>query len=447
MTPEEVNKAYAKLTRYNSSFDPNVDQYCPPLVRIKNGNIAKRQPPVRQMRADYWKSQCSFRGLKTAGGVEELKDRIRSRDRSRDIPIKQELDQVQALLDAHREQKEKEDAERWWLDPSVKLELKVQSDAQRALKALLDRDPGIRNSVLVIQATTDTLTYWAEQFGLACGIVEPAQSMLTGRNDWLSWNAWSVIGRADLVRQQVEKINNQAKTEALAAKMRADAAMEARRVEQRNREAALLEEAKSLNDWDLTGSWVVKCTELATYSGGSERPERVTMEIYNDDFDLDDVRGSDEQSEDEYDEYEEIERQPRAPAAAGNKNNTNIPRYSATFHFGVVEGVTRIYSSASSRSNITPFKVNTNPSFEYIWRGRDTGTSEIQTTADEKVLDITFGTHGTTFEGTFDCEFLQQVKISGRKVSHGHGRKMRSEEKWRSMSEREWNRECTSRWG
>lgn len=246
MTPEEASRLYGQLTRYGTHYDPNVDAYCPPLLRIKNGNIAKRQPKVREMGTNYWKSQCSFRHLGTSGRIEELKDRVRNRDRSKDIAIKQELDRIQSLLDVHNAQQEKEREERWWQDPSIRLELKIESDAQRALKALLDQNPGLRNSVRIIRTRTNALTYWSQQFGLACQTVEPPQSILM--NDWLSWGSWSVIGRADLVQQQVNKLSEQAKKEAQAEQARADAAEEAKRLEQRKRQAALLDEAKGLND-------------------------------------------------------------------------------------------------------------------------------------------------------------------------------------------------------
>lgn len=421
MGPDELASFSAQCTRYGTSFDENVDHYCPPLVRIKNGNVAKRQPQVREMGTNYWKAQCSFRGLKTTGRVEELKDRIRNRDRSQDAAVKQEQDRIRGLLDAHYEKKALEDAERWWQDSSIKLELKVQSDAQRALKELLDRDPGIRNSAFVLQTRSNALTYWAQQFGLACQIVEPPQSMLAGMDDWLSWGSWSVVGRADLVQQQVDTLTRQASSEARAERDRVNSAREAKRVELQTQFDAFVDEAKRQEDWDLTGSWYVQCTELANYS--SHQPETLSMEIYQDDYGLNDVRGLSRQN-----------------------GTVPFPRFCATFEFGIVEGVMRIYPPESSRSSTVPFKVSSNPRFEYIWRGRETGEGEIQTTADAKVFPITFGLHGTTFEGTFECEYLQGVKIVGRKVSHGHGRRMGSEEKWRSLSERAWARECSSRW-
>lgn len=445
MSPEEVASLSSQTRRYGHGLDMDVDQYCPPLIRIKNGNVAKRQPHVRQMGADYWKSQCSFRHLKTSGRVDELKDRIRERDRSKDIVIKQELDRIRGLLNAHYEQQEKEDTERWWQNPLTKLERKIESDAQRALAELLERDPAVRNSVLVIRTSTTALSYWAAKFGLACQNAEPAQSMISVTDDGLSWGSWTVIGGADMVQQQVNKMSEQVELETQREKARQDAAREARRVEKQNRHAALINEARRQDDWDLTGSWSIKCTELATFS--DETRARLFMEVFVDDYDLNDVRGPDDQSGDEEDHDEEEVIDQQRPRAAVTSRDTHIPRYCANFNFGVIEGVMRIYPPAASRSNTAPFKISSDSNFEYIWRGRETGESKIQTTADEHVLPITFGDHGTTFEGTFHCEFLRPVRIVGQKVSHGRGRKMSSDEGWRGLSERGWERERRTRWG
>jgi hypothetical protein len=445
MTPEEVTKLYAQKTRYNTQFDADPDQYCPPLVLRKDGKVAKRQPQVREMGVNYWKAQCSFRGLKTSGRIDELKDLVRNRDRGKDIAIKQEQDRIQALLDAYHEQKRKEDEERWWQEPSIKIELKIESDAQRALSELLDRDPGIRDSTLLVQTRSNALTYWAQQLGLACQTVQPPRSMLDAAASWLGWGSWTMIGRADLVQHEVNEMSAQAIIEIERESARVEAAREAQTAQQRNRHAAMMDEARSQADWDLTGSWSVQCTELATYS--DPEPIKLTMEIYHDDYRLDDVRGSDDQSHDDSDSEEDFEEQRRPIAPVTVKATAHIPRYCAVFHFGPVEGMMRIYPPESSRSNTAAFKVSNSPHFEYIWRGRETGEGEIQTTADERAFPITFGDSGTSFEATFYCEYIPPVSVTGRKISHGRGRKMNSKEQWSEMSERGYDRESSRRWG
>ncbi|KJY00660.1 hypothetical protein TI39_contig319g00001 [Zymoseptoria brevis] len=198
MTPEEVGRLEKQLRRYSTAFDDNVDQYCPILVRTKKGTVAKRQPQVRNMGADYWKGQCSFRGLRTIGKIEDLKDLIRGRDRSKDVTIKQGIDKIQQTLGVYRKQKEKADS----------------SDE------LLEKEPAMRSSCLVIQTRSNALKHWAEQYKLACQIVEPPESML--QSSYGFWGHWTVIGRPDLVQQQVKKLSQQCNAEKKEAKARFD---------------------------------------------------------------------------------------------------------------------------------------------------------------------------------------------------------------------------------
>ena len=449
MTPEEANKLEKQQFRYNRPFDLNVDQYCPPLKRIKSGAIAKHQPKTQNMGTDYWKAQCSFRGLKTSGRIDDLKDLIRSRDKSKDAAIKQEQDRITAVLHAYYDQKELDDEEREWKKSSTTLEWKVGSDAQRALKELLEVRPETRDSCVVVQTSSTALNYWAKKFDLAIETVTPPKSAM-------SWSSWTVIGRADMVQKQVQKLGLQVDLEAKAARVqaakataKADIARAAKLKEKQTKLAALLAEAKKMKDWDLTGSWTVHCDELAEYR--DDPPAELTMEIYRDEYRLDDVRDANGMNEDDYydarydltSEEEEGKRQADANIVM---DLPHIPRYYARFEFGVVEGTMRIFPPESARTKTATFKVSSNPRFEYVWRGRELGEGEIQTTADEKVLAITFGDHGTTFEGSFECEYVRPVKIVGKKTAHGHGRKGNSREEWLELSERAWNRAGSRRW-
>lgn len=440
--PTEAN---TQLSRYGHSFDSGVDQFCPPLVRNKNGAISKRQPRVQEMPIEYWKAQCSFRRLKTIGRKNELKDRIRNRDHAQDIAIKRRLDRAQALLDAEHELEEKARFERWWKHPTTQVETKIGFDKDRALKELLDQDPGILNSVLVLKKGSDSLVHSVRELGLSCQMFKPPRSMTARKTSYISGSFWSVLGREDLVQEYVNRMKEQTDTEAKTPVAMPNAVGEARKAEQQNRGAALLAKAKEMDDWDLTGSWSVQCTELATYSTG--QPEKLSMEVYLDDPN---PRGSDRDSEDQYDSYDECEgREQTLPgSAAVMENDANSPRYCAKFNFAVVEGVMRIYSPPrSSRSKTTPWSVKANPRFHYIWRGRETGESQIQTNSDEEVYTITFGNHGTTFEGVFHCPFMRPLKIVGRKTTHGHGRKLNSENEWYGLSEDAWESERVGRWG
>ncbi|SMR49803.1 unnamed protein product [Zymoseptoria tritici ST99CH_3D1] len=458
MTPEEAGRLEKQLRRYNTAFDDNVDQYCPALVRTKKGTVAKRQPQVRNMGTDYWKGQCSSRGLRTTGKIEDLKDLIRGRDRSKDVTIKQEIDNIQQTLDAYRKQKEKEDFERWWKDPSVRLELKIDSDAERALTELLEKEPAVRSSCLVIQTRSNALKYWAEQYKLACQIVEPPESML--QSSYGFWGHWTVIGRPDLVQQQVEKLSQQCNAEKKEAKARFDRAdkqeriraaqaEEQKRQQLRARRAVLLREAAELADWDITGSWTVECDVLATHM--SEVPAELTMNIFRDDFRLRDPRdlngrNADDEYEHRYDFEDEDEAEnENADGSSDDEEKTmdepQMPRYCAEFNFDIVEGVMRIYPSVEARRSPSAFEVKRQPSFKYIWRGRETGESQIHVNSDETVYGIVFKDGGTSFHATFGGDFIKPVELIGTKVVHGRGQDKSSREKWLDLSESAWNRE------
>lgn len=172
------------------------------------------------------------------------------------------------------------------------------------------------------------------------------------------------------------------------------------------------------------------------------------MEIFHDEYSLEDVRSPDGQSDDEYDEADEYaEPVATSSTTASAEEAVRIPRYCANFHFGVIEGTMRIYPPVTARPTTAALKISNNPRFEYIWRGRETGESEIQQRADENVFPITFGNHGTTFEGTFHCEYLRPVTITGSKITHGRGQKMSSAGEWNNLTERSWERESRRRWG
>jgi hypothetical protein len=108
----------------------------------------------------------------------------------------------------------------------------------------------------------------------------------------------------------------------------------------------------------------------------------------------------------------------------------------------------RLYPvQTSKKKSNANFKIKNNKTFEFIWRGRETGESEIQIGSDRDAYKITFGNHGTTFYGTFRCRYVSSTAMKGTKMSHGHGQKGSSASRWEELSEQAHNRESRSRWG
>jgi hypothetical protein len=59
-----------------------------------------------------------------------------------------------------------------------------------------------------------------------------------------------------------------------------------------------------------------------------------------------------------------------------------------------------------------------NPTWNYRWRGEETGEGEIQLFSDENVYKITFlEPNGTKLKGTFGCEYVTDCEFTGRKIS------------------------------
>lgn len=89
---------------------------------------------VRRAPKDYYQAQCSFRGLKTAGGKDELQQLLQHRDVRKDLEIRRELDQLENERRVYEENLEQFRFERWWNDPAPMFEDKLRRHPQRALQ-------------------------------------------------------------------------------------------------------------------------------------------------------------------------------------------------------------------------------------------------------------------------------------------------------------------------
>ncbi|KAF7198230.1 hypothetical protein HII31_00586 [Pseudocercospora fuligena] len=343
MASEEYSRLQSQIFRYGHNYDQNVDQYCPPLVKTKKGEIAKRQPKVPPQNVQYWKAQCSFRGLKTTGRIEELRDRVRNRDKARDAGFKLEHDRIKHLLDLQGQKLQAEENERHWHDPETSLDEKARIDAYRALKEHLELNNGIRQSSMIIKAASKDLVDAATKFGLACQIVKAPNSMVDRFELFNAWSRLTVIGHATAVAATATKLaeraaHDQRQQELAEQREEAErqAALLAEKEEKIEKRRALLAKAKEMQDWDITGVWEVHCDTLAHYT--SEEPAELSMEIFRDDFAFDsNGRPYSEDSEDSEDEQDYYDPQPRvskAPAA----RRPDMPKFCASFNFSILEG-------------------------------------------------------------------------------------------------------------
>lgn len=107
----------------------------------------------------------------------------------------------------------------------------------------------------------------------------------------------------------------------------------------------------------------------------------------------------------------------------------------------------RFYPVKVSRKSSSKLSIKDIKTFEFIWRGRETGEGEIQIDSDKNTYEITFDNHGTTFKATFGCDYVRNLTLKGTKLSHGYGKLRSSARRWNGLSERAHDRESRSRWG
>lgn len=103
-------------------------------MKTKAGKVAKRQPQYDERPKSYYQAQCSFRGLKTSGGKDELQQLLQHRDLRKDLEIQDELDQLDSDINAYGEEQEELRLEEWWKDPATTFEDRLLQSPERALQ-------------------------------------------------------------------------------------------------------------------------------------------------------------------------------------------------------------------------------------------------------------------------------------------------------------------------
>jgi hypothetical protein len=448
MTPEEYERARRKLVRYGGSFDMSVNSRLPqPVLKTKAGKIAKRQPGYDERPKSYYQAQCSFRGLKTSGTKEELQQSLLHRDVSKDLEIQRELNDLQVEKRAYEDEQEVVRFEEWWRNPTTTFEERLRKHSQRALQEEKEKpDSFLLRSCRVYQGHDD-LSRAAASLSIGYEAVQGPTDLPPG----CEVQRCQIIGEANAVASQAKASEKDTEKKALEQWANWKTKVEAEKAAKRLQHQAFLDEAKANNDWDLTGKWTIYCEELAEYRTGSNSPEKLRMEIFRDDYKLNAVSadGGDPDSEDESSREDggDSETHVRAASRPESAADSRRPRYCAQFDFGVVEGIMRIYPSSSTSTSREWIAVKDNPTFQYRWRGRETGEGEIQLEALEYLRSMTFSDSGTKFVGLFDCPFIGRgLRFTGTKTAHGRGQMLSSAYQWSELNERAWNEGCVSRW-
>lgn len=436
MTPEQHEQARHMLTRFGESFDMSLtSKLPPPVVRTKAGKIAKRQPQYDKRSRAYYQAQCSFRGLASAGSTEELQQALQSRDIRQDQIIHHELVRLGREADTYKAEQEGIRFEQWWKASSTSFEEKLLRLPQRALQEERDRpDSRLRLSCLTFPGHEFDILRVAKRLGLACEELQGSTHLPPGS----VVEQCQIVGEATAVRMQAETFKHVAEQKAREQWDCRRAQVEADKATENAQREKLIHEARQLDDWDLTGRWNVRCDALAEHND-DETQEKLTMEIFKDDYRLDAAGDDEETSENGLSENEDEEDTDGEPVQECPADLLR-PRFCSRFDFGVIDGMMRIYPPTSAQCPHWK-SISENPTFESRWRGRDTGEGEILVEALKYVRSMTFSEAGTKVEGTLHCPSLGgSLPFTGTKLAHGRGQKLSSSYEWTTLNEAAWER-------
>ncbi|KAF1974898.1 hypothetical protein BU23DRAFT_504780 [Bimuria novae-zelandiae CBS 107.79] len=446
MTPEEYEAAQTKLLRYGEAYDANVDKNLPSEpIKNERGAIAKKQPPFRNRPKAYYQAQCSFRGLRTTGSIEDLQNRLRFRDKSEDTAIKREIDKLKRQLANEDKKKASKNEEAWWNSPARTFAERLRKDPRRALKESLEKEDTLKKSFYMGPAC-DASHAAATELSLCYQVVNAPQKYRTepGSGPVLL----QVIGQIDAVKSQVAKISAETVKESREIEKQRFTALKAEKAAEKSAAKAAkdAEKAKRMNErkhlaaWDPTGQWKIECLELATHPSGP--PKELSMEIFRDDYEILEIREEQVQEEsrglsdmdidgEEYYGPGYVERNSQIV----NGQKAELPRFGAVFDFGVVRGIMRIYPTSNKTNERGEFHIKSNKTFALAWLGRESGKNALRLGSDAPVQQITFANRGTTFKGTFDCQFVKpKLVIKGAKVEPGYGTTGSTAQKWAELS-------------
>lgn len=431
MTPEQYEQARRKLTRLGESFDMSLtSKLPPPVVRTKAGKIAKRQPQYDKRSRAYYQAQCAFRGLASSGSTEELQEALQNRDIRQDEVIHHELVRLGREADIYEAEQEGMRFEEWWKASSTAFEEKLLRLPHRALQEERDKpDSRLRTSCLTFPGQRFDILGASKRLGLACEELQGPTDLPPGS----VVEQCQIVGEATAVRMQAETFKHAAEDNAREQWDLWRARIEADKVADRVQREKLIQETTQLDDWDLTGKWKVQCDALAE-DHDEKTMEKLTMEIFKDDYRLDAAGDDEGTSEDECSENEDGDDTDGEPVQECPADLT-CPRFCAGFDFGVLEGMMRIYPQTSTQCPNWR-SISENPTFELRWRGRDTGEGEIMVEALRHVRSITFSEFGTYAEGILHCPSMGgSFPFTGTKVAHGNGQELSSSYEWTSLNE------------
>ncbi|KAK8100459.1 hypothetical protein PG999_010833 [Apiospora kogelbergensis] len=406
-------------------YDRNVTTYLPRIALTSTGRVAKKQPKKPQKQSwTYWKAQCIFRGLSPKGSIAQLQERLGGHETA---PMSEEFraidEQAKKKYEAKRDRAEQaaQDLEQKWAS-EMNDQQKASTDLRRYLVETFGSG-GPKPEAVVIQGDISSGQCWAlgvqgaaRNLRLAARIVERRNKQLGGVHPALQsteeW--WESRDPQQEQRMEQEKIK---------------AARKQQRLER---------DLNECEDWDVTGTYQISCPEIEENWGHRDfAGEGLTLKVY---------RKRTPKGIQMYAKFDFIvatgvfrfERHKRDTRIIPPKQDENRRKRKASDESGSendedeVSEVETDYVDIWDESHRTPtpeafcFGSIRQPSAEcrtwnYRWRGEDTGTGEIHLGSEEDLYHIKwYGPRVEKLKGTFGASFLgDSCTITGVKIGVG----------------------------
>ncbi|MCJ1418160.1 hypothetical protein MMC32_004505 [Xylographa parallela] len=448
------------LQKDGHPFDEHVKSYLPLLepVLTKAGKVKVHQPQIRKQPKSYWMAQCVFRSLPQTGTVVELQQQLRSSDTGMNTGLK-ELEENLNLEFRIKNASARD--EKWKLMET--LEAKAEAHPKRFLVEHFSPRQG--PPIVLKTHHRSELHQECENHNLAHVSVDAPRNPDGSRPDV---DRWIVIGKdSSAVHEKIREISHEAtRVRQHAEELRAERTMK------------LHEDLVSTADlsrkntaWDVTGSWAISCPSMEEQWGENDSGCSLDIMVTVSDgkkqmaanFDFIAITGI----------FRFIspvpsERRTEKPQSSKSVAPTRVGIGRAGLSDkGVGENVADEededddeesfeedgYDEDSESPTPEEFYLSMSdrpspkyPTWNYRWRGEETGEGEIQLYSDEKLCSVTFGgPGGTKLVGVFDSDLTGRVEFTGIKTGQTAGGGDPDYE-WHSFNEEAYERAREGRW-
>jgi hypothetical protein len=442
-------------------FTGNIDQYYQQVAYTPKGRIAKKQPgrPPKQPYM-WWKAQCSFRGLSPKGKMAELQELLKAHAND---PISK--DNLALLEMAKKDFKIKNRAavEDKWIQ-GMSADEKATRDLGRYLREAFPVGESVTGVVVIKVGCAVSTKVVAEELGLVAEIVvgpiDPKGYSPVGER-------WVVVGRKKsavvekvrIISREAEGIKKEIRDKEEAQKRMAEAI-------HKKKEQDLKAALAKCDDWDVTGTWKIRFPYIEeNFSRMNWGEKEMTLRIYQETT----PKGSQMFAEFNFGlikgvfRFERQKDDVKAKAAQpDSKNNTQKRKRDEFEDYGRSgeydsEDFDDYDPYGNRKRSPTPeaFYLGsvTQPSakhqsWNYRWRGEETGETVIDLYSDRKIYSLKFfGPRAEKLEGTFGCGFMKDSAFTGVKVGVARNASIDIAEAWADRNERAYEHARVGRWG